>query len=107
VRVNPWLLAAATAALAGSVFLVATQVVRARRAPLLTGAEHYLGQVAEVRTPLTPSGRVWFEGQYWTAVLSEGGSVPAGAAVRIVDRRGLTLVVEPVDQPALPGPAAA
>jgi membrane-bound serine protease (ClpP class) len=105
ISINPWLIGAVAAGLGGAMFLVVTQVVRARRAPLRTGAEQYLGQTVRVHTALDPGGRVWFEGQTWNAALRSGGQAPAGTLVRIVDREGLTLIVEPV-MPVEPPTAA-
>ncbi len=43
---------------------------------------------------LDPRGRVRTRGELWTAELAEGqGPIEAGARVRIVDRRGLILLV--------------
>jgi membrane-bound serine protease (ClpP class) len=103
VSVNPWLLGAVTASLGAGLFVVVAQVIRARRAPLRTGPEHYLGQTVRVHTSLNPRGRVWFEGQTWNAELRGEGEVPADAQVRITGREGLTLIVEPVgDQQGVP-----
>jgi membrane-bound serine protease (ClpP class) len=102
ITINPWLLAGVTAGLGGALFLVVTHMLRTRRTPLLTGAEHYLGQTARVHRPLAPRGSVWFEGQTWNAESPTGAQVPAGARVRIVGRQGLTLLVEPVEPASQP-----
>jgi membrane-bound serine protease (ClpP class) len=106
VAVNPWLLVGATAVLGGSLFVIVRQVMRARRAPVVTGPEQFIGRTARVHTALAPRGRVWFEGQTWHATLRDGGGAPAGATVRIVGRDGLTLLVEAVELTEPAGPPA-
>lgn len=55
------------------------------------------GTEARVRTALAPVGSVLAAGEEWSAVARGGKAVERGARVRIVDRDGLTLIVEPVD----------
>lgn len=96
--VDPWVLGLATTAMAGLIFLVLTQLAKARRLPIRTGAEYYIGRTARVYQELKPRGQVWFEGQTWTAELQTGQEAPSGSKVRIVGREGLTLLVEPVEE---------
>jgi membrane-bound serine protease (ClpP class) len=108
--VNPWLLGASTAILGGLILLVAAQLARTRHAPLRTGAEQYIGQLARVHQELAPRGRVWFDSQLWFAESRQRQNIPAQQSVRIVGVRivgvdGLTLIVEPVSMP--PDPSAA
>lgn len=100
--VAPGLIAGTTAAMAAFLLIVVRQVIRARGEPVRTGQEHYIGQIARVRRELQPRGRVWFQGQGWTAVTRDEQAVPAGRDVRIVAIDGLTLVVEPVEEQILP-----
>jgi membrane-bound serine protease (ClpP class) len=95
-RVSPWLLGVVTAGMGAFIFMVLAQVIRARRAPLLTGREQFAGQTAQVRETLNPRGRVRFGSQIWFAEVRTGQVVPAGETVRIVDVEGLTLIVEPI-----------
>lgn len=99
-RVDIWLVGATTAAMAGFVLVVMGKVARSRRAPPLTGYEHYIGQIASVRQALRPTGRVWFEGQSWFARTESGVEVAEGQAVRVVGLDGLTLIVEPLEEDA-------
>ena len=62
-----------------------------RRRPQV-GAETLIGADAVVVTPCRPRGQVRVAGELWDAVCEAGAE--AGAEVRVVDRRGLTLVVE-------------
>lgn len=96
--VAPGLIAATTGGMAVFLLAVVRQVVRARGEPVRTGQEHFVGQIARVRQDLQPRGRVWFQGQGWSAVTRDEETVPAGRNVRIVAVNGLTLVVEPIDE---------
>ncbi len=95
VAVDPWILGISTVLFAGFILLVVGQLARTRRAPLRTGYEQYIGQVATVYRALTPRGSVWFEGQLWNATERSGQNVPVQHPVRIVGIDGLTLIVEP------------
>ncbi len=95
IAVDPWILGISTALFAGFILLVVGQLARTRRAPLRTGYEHYIGQIATVHRALTPRGSVWFEGQLWHATERSGQNVPVQQPMRIVDIDGLTLIVEP------------
>lgn len=95
-RVDPWLLGGVTLGLGTFMVVLTTQAARARRAPPMTGFEHYAGQTAMVHQELAPRGRVWFEGQTWFAQTTSGQTVPKGQPVRIVRLEGLTLIVEPI-----------
>ena len=76
-----------------TVFL-ATIAFRARENKVLTGKGTMIGEIAVVRTPLNPEGRVFLHGEYWTAVSSV--SVAVGVPVRVIAVQGLKLTVEPV-----------
>jgi membrane-bound serine protease (ClpP class) len=96
--VSSWVIAVTTLTMGGLVFLVMRQVVHTRHSPLKMGAEQYLDQTAVAHRDLTPTGKVWFEGQTWNAQVPSGRKVPAGKQVRIVGREGLTLLVEPAEE---------
>jgi membrane-bound serine protease (ClpP class) len=67
--------------------------MRARRRPVLTGAEEMIGSVGEVVQWAGAKGRVRVHGEIWSAesalILAEGQKV------RVTGRTGLTLAVEP------------
>jgi membrane-bound serine protease (ClpP class) len=73
-------------------FLV-TLVVRARANKVITGSAGMIGEIGVAHTPLTPAGKVFVHGEFWSAVSST--PVAAGARVRITEVRGLALRVEP------------
>jgi membrane-bound ClpP family serine protease len=54
------------------------------------------GALGVVVQPLTPAGYVRLGSERWKArLLSGGGPLSEGCAVRVVEMRGLTLIVEP------------
>ncbi len=58
------------------------------------GADALLGAIASARDRLDPEGYVRVGHELWRA-RARGGAVEKGASVRVVEVRGLTLVVEP------------
>jgi membrane-bound serine protease (ClpP class) len=54
-----------------------------------------LGQIGEVRTPLDPIGSAYVAGELWTARCDV--RVEAGTNVKVLDRDGLVLIVEPIE----------
>jgi membrane-bound serine protease (ClpP class) len=58
----------------------------------VTGREGLVGQIAVVKTPLSPRGMVFLEGENWTAV-SEGGQIEAGEEVVVTGVNNLVLSV--------------
>jgi membrane-bound serine protease (ClpP class) len=97
--VNPWLVGSATAIMGGFMFLVMAQLVRSRKAPIMTGYEHFIGQIVTVKHDLDPQGRVWFQGQNWYAEVQPSNVVvKAGQKVRIIGVESLTLITEPIEE---------
>ena len=74
---------AASLAVGTFMFIVGSLAVRAWRRPVASGLEGLQGEIGEVRTPLTPQGRVWVHGEYWTAQSDE--EIEVGQKVRIVE----------------------
>jgi membrane-bound serine protease (ClpP class) len=78
--------------------LVTTAAIRTRRmaAPIEgVGAGLPIGELAEVRRPLGPSGSIYVAGEEWTARCADDTPLPRGSIVRVVRFEGLTAVVEP------------
>ncbi len=103
--VDPWIIAALTGLTAVYMAFVLWVVVRWRHkmGALLvrtTGPVVGAGALGLVRTALLPDGVVYAAGEEWTARTEAGATVPSGTSVRVVRRDGLTLIVEPTDQPA-------
>ena len=62
-----------------------------------SGVDAIHGSLGVVTKLLGPSGYVRLGSELWKAELASGsGPVPVGSAIRVVEVRGLTLVVEPV-----------
>ena len=62
-----------------------------------SGVDAIYGALGVVTQPLAPVGYVRLGPELWKAELASGsGSVLKGSAIRVVEVRGLTLVVEPV-----------
>jgi membrane-bound serine protease (ClpP class) len=64
-----------------------------RRRRIQMGPETLIGATARVVSDCRPLGQVRLRGELWRARCEAGAS--AGDTVRIVDRDGLTLLVEP------------
>lgn len=80
-----------------AVFLM-TLAFRAQMAKVQVGTETMVGVVGVARTPLTPKGKVFVQGELWDAVSS--ASVDTGAEVRVRRVEGLVLDVEPYQHAA-------
>ncbi len=82
-------------------FLVKT-AMRARNNKIVMGPAAMIGALAITQEPLEPQGspaprgQVLVRGELWLAECST--SVPAGARVRVIGVRGLTLLVQAVDE---------
>ena len=62
-----------------------------------SGVEAIHGALGVVTEPLVPSGYVRLGSERWKAELVSGSeAVTVGSAIRVVELRGLTLIVEPV-----------
>jgi membrane-bound serine protease (ClpP class) len=96
-RVTRPLLIAIAAAL-GLFFLgVAAAALTARKVPVVSGVERMIGAPGVVTQALDPLGYVRVQGHIWRASLADG-AIPwlaVDARVRVLEVRGLTLVVEP------------
>jgi membrane-bound serine protease (ClpP class) len=70
----------------------------AQRAPAFQDLRRLIGASGVARTAIGREGTVYVAGEEWSATAAE--PIPAGAAVTVVERRGLTLVVQAQPQPA-------
>jgi membrane-bound serine protease (ClpP class) len=86
-----------------TVFLM-TIALKARRNKVVTGEQGMIGEVAIVCAPLTPSGKVFVQGELWDAV--SPANVDAGRRVVVRRVENLVLHVEPVHE-AVPQPSIA
>ena len=84
-------------------FIVGKGIATLRRRPS-TGTEGMVGETGHVIDTLSPEGRVAAHGEIWKAVSADGATIQAGADVRIVGLRQLTLTVSPIEgRPPQPG----
>jgi len=78
-----------------TVFLT-TIAMRARAAKVVTGEQGMIGMIGVARSPLTPQGKVFVNGELWNAVAL--APVKTGEPVRVRSVHGLTVEVEPEAQ---------
>jgi membrane-bound serine protease (ClpP class) len=77
----------------GMFFSLAVGVARLRKLNVEIGSAALVGRTAIARTPLTPEGFVFLQGERWHATLDEG-MAQEGDRVRIVGADGLRLRVQ-------------
>ena len=77
---------------------MAVGLARMRKLRSETGTEALVGRMAVARTPLTPDGMVFIQGERWRAEL-EDGSAAEGEQVRVVSADGLRLRVRKENHP--------
>ncbi len=78
----------------GFFLLIVGKGLQAQRLPVRVGKETMLGKFVQAITPIDASGgRVFVEGEYWTARSDQ--SIQQGETVRIVAVEGLTVKVVP------------
>ena len=88
-----------TAVLLGLFFLFgAATVVKAHRKKPEAGREELVGQIGKVVEELDPEGVVKLHGELWKAESRDGSRIPVGDRIRVVEVRGLTLIVERVEE---------
>jgi membrane-bound serine protease (ClpP class) len=93
-RVRLWAaLAVAIPMGAITVFLMSI-ALKARRNKVVTGEQGMIGEIAIVCVPLTPSGKVFVQGELWDAVSPVNADAGSKVVVRQVEN--LVLHVEPV-----------
>jgi len=81
-QVSIWVALAVGGTLALVTAIVATKVIRARRAPTKTGREEMVGEIGVVRSTVAPSGLVNVHGEIWKAH-TDGEPLAAGEYVRV------------------------
>jgi membrane-bound serine protease (ClpP class) len=69
------------------------KVAQAQRRPAVTGREGLIGQLAQARTILDPSGTVLIKGELWDAT-AQDGPIAVGESVEIVGVDGFHLQVK-------------
>ncbi|ACJ16545.1 nodulation protein nfeD [Thermococcus onnurineus NA1] len=72
----------------------AAAAVKAHRRRPESGKEELIGAKGKVIQELNPEGMIRVHGELWKALSKDGSRIPAGEKVRIVEIKGLTLIVE-------------
>jgi membrane-bound serine protease (ClpP class) len=99
-QVSIWVALAVGGTLALVTAVVATKVIRARRAPTKTGREEMVGEIGVVRSELAPSGLVNVHGEIWKAH-ADGEPIAQGEYVRVESvGEDLVLEVSRAEEPA-------
>ncbi len=98
---SPFVVGVMMSLVAAIAVVVLLGVIRARRLPVTTGIEAMIGKVASVTVALTPAGRVNLGGEDWAArnLVNPDLPIEVGQKVRVVEVKGLTLYVAPVETP--------
>jgi membrane-bound serine protease (ClpP class) len=92
-ELSPAVIATATVVTAAFFLLGLSLLVRSRRRPVVTGREALLGAAGEAVTWQGGEGSVRVMGEIWRA--RAAAPITPGARVKVVDRDGLVLLVEP------------
>ncbi|HXY71246.1 MAG TPA: nodulation protein NfeD [Actinomycetota bacterium] len=98
--VSLWLIGVIAAALALFFVFVVRGVMAARHMPKdQVPTQSLVGMVGVAINDLMPEGRVRVHHENWTAT-SEGGNIPAETEIRVLEVKGLRLIVARADEPA-------
>lgn len=77
-------------------FALMPAIDRQKTQPAMLDDQPIIGARGYVQRALTPVGTVYVRGESWTARAMDAESVETGAEIVVIDREGLTLVVEVV-----------
>jgi membrane-bound serine protease (ClpP class) len=88
-----WVIGAAALVSGGFFLLGVSLLLRSRPRPVVTGKEALLGAFGEALVWEGGEGRVQVRGEIWRA--RAGTPLEPGARIKVVDRDGLVLIVEP------------
>lgn len=95
-RVSIWTALGVSLPLGAITVFLMTIALKARRNKVVTGEQGMIGEVAIVCAPLTPSGKVFVQGELWDAI--SPANVEAGRRVVVRRVENLVLYVEPVHE---------
>ncbi|MDQ4149561.1 MAG: hypothetical protein M3164_06200 [Actinomycetota bacterium] len=98
-RLPWWAIAMGLAANAIFFLSVMTSALKARAAKPLIGTEGLVGSMGVARTDISPEGQVMAKGTLWRAQ-TLGAAIGRGTPIKVKGIKGLTLMVEPSDEPA-------
>jgi membrane-bound serine protease (ClpP class) len=80
--------------ISGFFIVVSWMAIKAQLRKHFNGAEAMIGAEAETLTDIANEGKVFLQGQYWTATSEK--PIKKGAKVRVVKVEGLSLIVEEI-----------
>ena len=82
----------------GSIFLVILLVglTRLRKLPARQGSNEFSQATGTVKADLNPEGFIQIQGELWRAKSTDGSHIPKGTPVRVVERKQLLCLVEPI-----------
>lgn len=87
-----------TGVVMGSLFsLLVYKVAKIQLRKPAVGIEKFIGAIGIATTDIDPIGEIRVLGEYWRAKARKG-SIKKGEKIRVVDRDGLTMVVEKVEE---------
>jgi len=92
-ELSPFAIAGAAAVTAALFLLVLSMLLRSRKAVVVTGKEALLGAEGEAVSWQGQQGRILVKGEIWSA--RAAGPLQPGTRVKVIDRDGLVLVVQP------------
>jgi membrane-bound serine protease (ClpP class) len=95
-RVNVWTALGVSLPLGAITVFLMSIALKARRNKVVTGEQGMVGAIAIVCVPLTPSGKVFVQGELWDAVSPVNADAGSKVIVRQVEN--LVLHVEPVHE---------
>jgi membrane-bound serine protease (ClpP class) len=92
-RIGFWTALAVSVPLSLITIFLMTIAYRAFKNKVITGEQGMIGLIGEARTPLTPAGKIFVNGELWNAT----STVPVEPGGHVVVRKvvGLELEVEP------------
>ena len=102
-QVSVYLVVAIALVMGGFFAFILAKVLRAQKRPPSTGVESLIGATAEVRTPLTPTGTVFMNGELWRAIADDNSEIPTGTQVKVIAVRGFLFHVRTLNGASLPG----
>lgn len=83
-----------TLALVAFSLVVVRAVMRTRNRPVAIGGDDMVGMTATMRG----GASVFVEGELWSARDAHGNELPASGSVTVIERDGMTLIVEPIPE---------
>jgi membrane-bound serine protease (ClpP class) len=80
----------------GASILLARMVWKNLHKKAVSGKEELIGAKGVVKTPLEPFGHIFILGELWRGK-AVSGTIAKDTEVRVIDKEGLTLIVEPLE----------